>query len=455
MAEKNGVSCAKKARVWEDIKANKSLFNGEPQQLVPPSVGVAYQNRKGIPPNMQYVYGNLTHNMKNDGCCASREKVGVVLRYAAGPKLDRQRQHQVMLKSAASERWPPLNTDNMFDFTLANTHINIKLRLHNAGHVDPISGVSFALEQDPKHDNYDKLLNLRAASGLTFYVIDGDQISDNEAFIVSEWFNSDQDQNSASSEVSLIRSIQIKATEIGADGTVVKLASLVQQVSENSLMRLRPNTVASLGRWVMDFMETPNMIDDWIDYISDEIDTGELSASPMFFEQCAKLLSKNNPELKMYVSQVLYDSSVVDRRQRPQPDGAMFIAVKDLEALSKDEAKMAQINCFLRENHTKFMPILAKHCTSQQAKKMLRLINHNIVRLSMGKPLAKTFKMPKSVIGKWDAEKVPLMIACWVSHVQSTWAVFSHFAADAGMSEEIIKLELHGDKANTNYCDVV
>lgn len=47
------------------------------------------------------------------------------------------------------------------------------------------------------------------------------------------------------------------------------------------------------------------------------------------------------------------------------------------------------------------------------------------------------------------------MIACWVSHVQSTWVVFSHFAADAGMSEEIIKLELHGDKANTNYCDVV
>lgn len=449
--EKNGVAVAKKARVWESILKEKACFKGEPQRILPTTVGVAKQNRKGVPPNIAYIYGNLSHNMKNDGYCQSREKIGVVLRYAAGPKLEAQRKHQQWLKTIAPQKWPPVDEASMHDFTLANTHINIKLRLHAANHQDPSSGVSFAVEKNPIHPDHDEQLCAKLDIGLKFYVLDGDQITDEEAYIVSEWFNSDQDQNSASSECSMIQSIMLKASEMGESNSVVSLAGLVQRVTESSLVKLRPNTVAAFARWVMDYMSTPTYITDWVEFISEEVDTGNISASPNFFESVAKLLGTQNRELKLNVCQIVYDPSVVDRRQRPQPDGCQFVVTKDIEALAKDEAKTKLVNDMLKENCDKFGPLLKAHVTEQMSKKMLRLLNHNITRLALGKPLLKDFKLPKSVLGKWDPEKVPTIRAAWAAHIQSTWASLSNFATDAGLAEDVIKLELGGPKAYTNY----
>ena len=162
--EKNGVAVAKKARVWESILKEKACFKSDPQRILPTTVGVAKQNRKGVPPNIAYIYCNLY--------CQSREKIGVVLRYAAGPKLEAQRKHQQWLKTIAPQKWPPVDEASMHDFTLANTHINIKLRLHAANHQDPSSGVSFAVEKNPIHPDHDEQLCAKLDIGLKFYVLD-------------------------------------------------------------------------------------------------------------------------------------------------------------------------------------------------------------------------------------------------------------------------------------------
>jgi len=295
----------------------------------------------------------------------------------------------------------------------------------------------------------------KTGRGLKFYVLDGDKVSDEEAFIVSDWFNSDQDQNSASSEVSMIRTLQLKAMEMSQTMTSVKLPSLAQAVSEASLVKLRPNTVAALARWVLDYMDAPEYIDDWVDYISEEVDTGEISASPMFFESISKTLGVANRDLKLNICQILYDPSVVDRRQRPQPDGCQFVTPKDVEVLAKDSAKVEDVNKLLKQNCDKFLPILKAQVAEPMAKKLLRLLNHNVTRLSLGKPLLQVFKLPKSVYGKWDIAKIPLMTAAWATYIQSSWSSLSNFATAAGLAEDVLKLELGGPKVFTNYNEYV
>eukprot|EP00973_Karenia_brevis_P049988 6940082-Karenia_brevis.AAC.1 len=120
--------------------------------------------------------------VNKDGFCTFRAKPGVVVRYPENTEsLTKEREHQKSIMQGCPEKWPPLQENQMNDFTFAFTHMSIKLRLHEAGHVDPISGTSFVLEKG-KDENLDFVV----ANGHEYIVLDGSKVTEDECQLVSE-----------------------------------------------------------------------------------------------------------------------------------------------------------------------------------------------------------------------------------------------------------------------------
>eukprot|EP00973_Karenia_brevis_P074286 10321192-Karenia_brevis.AAC.1 len=113
----------------------------------------------------------------------------------------------------------------------------MKLRLHECNHV--CDHVSFQLNPDD-----DPELDYVVKNGHDFIVLDGAKVTDEECRIVSEWKNADQNQNNASTEASLIRSIQLSCLELQRQtkSSNIKMASVVQEVAQASLIKLKAST---------------------------------------------------------------------------------------------------------------------------------------------------------------------------------------------------------------------
>lgn len=433
--EKNFNTVAKKSKIVDGIMKTKCLFKGTPQRVKPGRAGVHSKNRKGQMPNMQYIYNTLNTNVKKDGYCTTRAKPGIVVRYLEGSeKLKKQRDHQNKIAQGAIEKWPPLNLDHMFDFTLAFTHMNIKLRLHEAKYVDPISGTSFVLEQGEDPD-----LDYVVDNGHEFVVLDGEQVTDEDCMLISDWYNADQDQNNSSTEASLINSIKLVCKELtGPDNKHVKISSVVQKVAEASLVKVKPGSVASFTKWCLD-LGGGDLVDEWLTFHSVDVDSTSIASSPNFFEAVSKILGVKSPLLKLNISEVVYDPSVVDSKTRPIPDAAQFVTVKDLEALGKDPAKIEQMETFMRENRVLVQQALTRRTSHFHCLKVLRLLEHNVVRLGLGKPLLKDFDVTK-IVGKWDASKLKMLQQSWMRYLQKSREQLADLGAEVGVAVEEVSV---------------
>ena len=102
--------------------------------------------------------------------------------------------------------------------------MTIKLRLHASKHHDQASGRSFELKpgEDPE-------LDYVVEHGHEYIILD-ETVTNEEAELISDWYNSDQDQNNASTEASLMRLVQQSCRSLMKQSVHVNISSIVQQV---------------------------------------------------------------------------------------------------------------------------------------------------------------------------------------------------------------------------------
>lgn len=421
---------AKTSKKVEQILLNRAAHKGDTIRIRPSRIGVHQCNRKGQSPSMQYIHGALTNNVKKDGFDAKRARPGIVVEMTSQSKLTESLDFNRKIADYSPGLWPAIDAEIMKFFTLSFTHMTIKLRLHEAGHVCEATGQSFVV--DPKEDPD---LAYVVSEGHEYIVLSEDTTPE-EAQLISDWYNSDQDQNNSSSEASLIRTIQLVVQELQKSSKIIKTAQVIQKVTERSIVKVNPSTIGYFAKFVID-LGGADMVDEWLTHFAVAVNPCELACPPSFFNELAAAFGVSSPLTKVNIAQVVYDGSVVERKPRPIPDTCKFITGREVELLCKDVAKVTAVETFLRNNRLATQAVITTQTSHQFFITALRPLEHNVVRLALGKTLLKSMPFPKSVLGKFSEEKLITLQSAWLQHLQSTWSHLATIAKDAGIDIEV------------------
>ena len=415
---------AKTSKVVEQILAKRALNKGVPQRFKPHTCGVSQWNRKGQSPNMMYIHGPLFDNMKKDGFDPKRAKPGLAIVYNdSGPKLDAALAYNKRIAEFAPGLWPPVDAEHMRRFTLSFSHMTIKLRLHEAESVCEITGKSFKVNKDDDED-----LHYVAKEGHEYIALSEDT-TEEEALLLSDWYNSDQDQNTGTSEASILKTIQLVVQGMVRESKLLKVSSVVQRVAEQSIVKINPLAIGHYAKFVIE-LGAEDLIDEWLIFFSTSVNPIDLACPPALFNSITTEIGRYAPLFKVNVAQIMYDPSVVQINQRPIPDSVKFVTAKEIENVAKDKGKISTIEAFLKANRALTQNIICKHTSKTFFLTVIRMFEHNVVRLAFGKPLLPDYKVSKSVFGKFTAEKMNILQYDWVMHLQSMRTALSNLAVE-------------------------
>ena len=173
-------------------------------------------NRSGAPPNFQYVHGSLLQNIVRDGFDPKRATPGIVIFCDD----DASKKHLLEWNeglASGNDLCPPVNKQRMVYGTLAASHMTLALRAFKAKMYSSITGSVFPVPADGP------MLHNVVEHGHNYYVLDS-KVSKSDAEFLSEWKNSDQNQNQGNSEAQLVRTLQkLLIAEMEAHGPQVDL----------------------------------------------------------------------------------------------------------------------------------------------------------------------------------------------------------------------------------------
>ena len=93
-----------------------------------------------------------------------------------------------------------------------------------------------------------------------------------------------------------------------------------------------------------------------------------------------------------------------------------LFSTSDFVSLAKNTTLLKEAESYLRENRSKFMPILQEHTTQTNARKLLRLNDVQVARL-----MCRKLALPEFAFGSNATEKVAdrlsALNANWLKHV--------------------------------------
>ena len=184
------------------------------------SVGVHPNNRGGSSPNFQYVHGSLYANIIKDGFDPKRAIPGIVIKCDEGDAKKKLIEYNEGL-AQGNDLCPPVVKTKMCYGTLASSHLTLGLRCFKNQMNSRISGCVFSVPSD------DEFLKQVVDHGHLYYVLDS-SLSQEDAEFLSEWRNSDQNQNQGNSEAQLIRNLQrLLLEEMAKNGPQVSPTKLL------------------------------------------------------------------------------------------------------------------------------------------------------------------------------------------------------------------------------------
>ena len=134
--------------------------------------------------------------------------------------------------------------------------------------------------------------------------------------LVSEWLNSDQNQNAGNSEAQLMKTIQTCVQGMLKTAPHVKLNAVVANVVQSSVVKLSTNTVGGLTRWVLDH-GVDQYVDEFLTFHCNSVSPVELACSPSWFDEVAKSIPKKYPLVKLGLAINQYNPEAAEQKLRP------------------------------------------------------------------------------------------------------------------------------------------
>ena len=405
---------AKVLKTSQRVAANMVKYGecDEPLAIDPDELGADMMNRAGAVPNISVCRENIGQSFKAHGFDKNRPMPGIAKDYSKNPqKLEALIQHNLKM-SEGDPRWPPVLTKKMSKGTLASTHLNIAIRLHKHGVMSP-TGEPFSIAPDDPN-----LLRV-TQHGHKWWLLSCD-IPDAAAIEISEWRNSDNNNNQVKHEIEHIRGLQRvarKEFEVAGSAGIVSLANVVAKFTAQAQLKMVQTTTLDLARFVVDFRAVVH-IDNICTHHSQHVNPNELTVPPALFSEITKQIKKSASKLKEALIIEAYTPEGAIKKARPLPDVADFIKTSDVKALSCREADIDATEDFFKHSTTKYEPMLRSFMDARKVSSTLRMLRGTVVRVALNKAMRPEFQ-PKVKNGQITAEKLEVITASWRKYVEA------------------------------------
>ena len=360
-------------------------------------------NRGGQPPNIHYIHENLEPNLENDGFDEMRPKPGLLKKLANPEKRKEQLDHYKKLTAGTTGLFPPLHEEQVEYSCLGGNHLTLAHRGIHCGLTSAITGKTWCTGGG-------KDLAKVVEIGLEYYCID-DDISDEDAKLLSEAHNSEQDQNACTGDGQNIRKVLNIFRQHQKVQKHVPVGRVIADYAAVTLVKVNTNNVAAWTKFVS-CQGAGELVEEFLEFISLCVNEQEIRCPPGWLEEVAKAIPEEFGITKNNLCYIQYSGEGRIVQQRPMPDTLRFISPAELTALGANKALLEMLEEFHHWNRTHIETEIAARLGALVARQSVRLLEENVTRLAINKGLKKDSFASKAT-GKLDNDKIIQLRKDW------------------------------------------
>lgn len=402
----------------------KSCVNSEPKQLDPKCLLVSPQNRDGAVPNVPYIHYGILRSLATKGFDWTRPQVGICIQCKSPESKERLLEWNRRFSQGVS-LLPPIDPEQALYGTLAGTHLNLALRIIQAGLPSPACDVStLALAGTSLHEVVHR--------GHKWWILPEDTPLEQQ-IEVSLWRNMDQNENQAIHEIEVLRNIIQTCTEMATTRSTLPIGDIVYHALRRSPAKVSDIAIENLAKFYLLYVAENQgyLARELQEFHAARVNPRDLIVPAAFFKLLA-LEFKGVPLVRHYLVLTQYTRDGA-RCSAGQPDCAGFLDKQTLVNLSKKTDLTRTLEDRFRDTRKKYLPILERQLTEPLAKQELADLGIVWIRCLMSKPLAAEWAKGTST-GKFAEGKAEELLSMWGLHVDRKYPDIG-FLRESGISQ--------------------
>ena len=348
----------KLAQRVEHTLMTEALFP-DPKQIDPNLILVSPRNRLGASPNVQHVHFGILKSFLKSSFDRYRLAVDICVEYMSEKGIHQFLDHNRRF-SHGNKFLPtilPSVTSGPVYASLACTHLNLALRCIKQGSQSPIGDLS-AMISGP--DN--KSLKEVALDGHKWWVLP-EHVGSDKQIDISLWRNQDQNENQATNEIEIMRTITHSAKKLleGGQGKV-SLGDLVSAAQRKNPAKISSTTWMSLTKYYIGFLENGagDLVEDLSEFHSACVDPRELTVSLRLFQLLAgEDAFRSCPYFRHYMVTTQYTTEKMQSCSYG-PSVSQCLEHSHIIMFAKKPADVKALERTIQGLREKYLPILAK-----------------------------------------------------------------------------------------------
>lgn len=413
------IKCSLEHNPAEFLKASKRFKNivTEYKEFEQPKAIKAWKvlpspfNRLGAPLNTMYIHGNLGPNVHTKGYDPERPRPGMVVRRTDPDNIKRLKDHVRNMAATSPTFFPQYQLDSpeaCYE-CIGGNHLTTVIRFYEVGFVSPVNKIRYEVPKDETE------LAEKVASGHSYIVL-REGIPDDDLKFLSEYLNSDQNDNQATSEMSTLSQVSQAVNELLAKSPHPTVSQVVNLVAGRSLLKLRPDTIGDMAHYAINLAGSRHM-QELISWHARHVNPKELSVSSRWMGDLAKAFGKGFPIMQNATAFVQYRGEARTEQTRPTPDLSRSVTIVEINNAKKGE-NLARAEEFCRDTRNllfaEFENLLGG---DSRARSFFNIFEESAARLLYAKSLAKE-AYEHNVSGKYTDEKLEKLRAHWLAGLE-------------------------------------
>lgn len=393
-------------------KTMLTCINAEPKQLDPRSLLVAPANRDGAPPNVQYVHFGILRSLQKAGFDRTRPQVGICIQVKSSEGKERLIQYNKAF-SSGNHLLPTIDQEKVMYATLAGTHLNLCLRILQAGLASPACDTAKLVASGSS-------LAEVVHNGHKWWILPEDTPV-NAQVEVSLWRNMDQNENQSLHEIEILRNIMATCQELSRVKSKLALGDILARAQSRSPHRVSDKALQSIAQYYLRALEDkqPDLALELQEFHSARVNPRELQMSASFFATVANEKGlRGFPFLRHYLLTTNYTSDKA-RASVGQADVCNFLETSAIVSLGKKTDIIRHLETLLRDARLQYLPILQKELSGRHASLELVDLADCWIRCAFARPFRANSAAKTVASGKFSPDKALQLAQVWGASVDS------------------------------------
>ena len=321
-------------------------------------------NRLGAPLNMMYIHHELALGIHTKGFDPTRPRAGVIVRRTNPDKIKRLKAHALSMQAVAKSLWPQLNLDSpecVYE-CISSNHLQTVFKMYQTGYTSPLVNITFIVPDDEQD------LKDRIEIGHPCWIL-RDDIPDEDMIFLSEYLNSDQNENQTTSEISTLSQVNSFVEQELEKTPHPQVAKIVALVSQHSLLKLKADNIADFAHFSTNLNPSSGLLKELVSWHSRHINPKEICIVPRWLGEIAKILGKEFYLVLFGCTLIQYRADQKQEQTRPLPDISRAISAPELNGLMKDTTNIGKVQEFLYHSRMALLEPLQQRMGSEDIAK--------------------------------------------------------------------------------------